>query len=61
MATTKIEDRRRQEMRVRNVRYGFFRVAKDEITLLVCSKCGKNIYGQVLIINGVASHYQPCV
>lgn len=58
---TPLERARRESMRLKDVRYGFFRVAKDTIAPPICSRCNKNIYGQALVINGVMTHYEKCL
>jgi len=58
---TPLEKRRREEMRLKPVRYGFFRVVKDEVKFPVCANCGKEIYGQSNVVDGRVTHYYPCV
>lgn len=58
---TPMERRRREEMRLKDVKYGFFRVVKEAVAPPVCHKCSKNIYGQALVIDGKISHYHECV
>lgn len=58
---TPLEAKRREAMHLHNVKYGFFRVAKDEVKFPICANCNKEIYGQVSNIDGRITHYyQPC-
>jgi len=58
---TPLEKRRREEMRLKPVRYGFFRVTTEPVQFPQCANCGKEIYGQVLVKDGRTTHYYPCV
>ena len=50
---TPLESRRRSEMKIRNVRFGFFRVATEPIEQIYCT-CSKNITNISHIkVNGV--------
>lgn len=42
---TPLEEKRRSVMRLRNVSFGFFRVATEPIPREVCSSCSKDITG----------------
>lgn len=54
---TPLESRRRSDMSIRDVRYGFFKVVTEEIELPKCEKCGKEINGAALMVNGKVTHY----
>lgn len=51
---------RREEMRLRTVRYGFFRVVKEPVQPFLCFKCGHEIHGERLMIDGKIYHYRGC-
>jgi len=51
---------RHEKMRLRNVRYGYFRVAKEAIAHPICNRCGREILGQMLVVEGVTTHYGAC-
>lgn len=51
---------RHDKMKLKNVRYGFFRVVTEATKGLLCSKCGKEIHGASLILNGIPQHYSEC-
>ena len=57
---TPLESKRRSAMNVRGVQYGFFKVAKEPVSPYICEKCGKEIIGQMLNINGKITHYRQC-
>lgn len=58
---TRVEKGRREKMRLRNKQYGFFRVSTEAAAPLICERCHLEINGQSLKINGVLTHYEPCV
>lgn len=51
------ETRRREDMRIRDVRYGFFRVATEPIPTKKCDWCDKEIIGASFSLNGVPYHF----
>lgn len=51
------EKRRREEMHLKPVRYGFFKVAKERSVFPVCYECQHEIYGAAVVINGEWKHY----
>ena len=53
---TKYDKRRHEEMRLKPIRYGFFKVAKEEIEPLVCSICINDINGESVIIDKKPFH-----
>jgi hypothetical protein len=56
---TPLEKRRREEMRLKPVRYGFFRVATEPTEFPKCVKCRTKLFGPHTVING--KHYcQAC-
>jgi hypothetical protein len=56
---TPMEHRRREEMHLVRMKYGFFRVAKERVHALQCARCHRDIDGQALRINGITYHYDP--
>lgn len=57
---TPLEVKRRASMSIRNKQYGFYPVAKEALDPLICVKCGLEIVGQALNINGRITHYRQC-
>ena len=45
MTYTPLEKRRREEMHLQNVRFGFFRVVTEPTKAILCSSCKKDITG----------------
>lgn len=58
---TPLEERRRSEMKIRRIRYGFHRVVTEPVDFPTCVECGNKIYGESIIIDGTPRHYKPCV
>lgn len=51
---TPLEKTRRDNMNLRDVKYGFFRVAKRPLDALLCDKCDKDItHKDHVKVNGV--------
>lgn len=57
---TPLEKRRREEMRLYNTRYGFFRVANGPVEDRLCMRCGRKIVGASLNLCGFITHYEQC-
>lgn len=57
---SKYDRGRHSSMRIRDIRYGFFRVIKDVRVFPHCDKCGKELTGQLLRINGTSFCYSGC-
>lgn len=57
---SKYDQSRHANMRIRDIRYGFFRVVSDVRVFSHCDKCGKELTGQLLKINGIAFCYSGC-
>lgn len=47
---------RHEDMRIRTFRYGFFRVATEPVTHLMCCNCWDPIYSDHLVIDGIHYH-----
>lgn len=54
--TDKYEQRKRADMSIRDVAYGFYRVATEPIPILNCELCGLAIHGRSVRILGALMH-----